>query len=138
MGAKKLCINGYVLTNSFFEKYLHIPLPIYEFILERIKSKIEKKDTHFRVPIAAGARLEATLLFLVTGRSYSRLQYLNRIEKKHAREAAEEPSLFHHLSVDAANQASLMYDAWKRNKVNLTPRLAHSDPLSIEARISIK
>ena len=81
MGAKKLCINGYVLTNSFFEKYLHIPLPIYEFILERIKSKIEKKDTHFRVPIAAGARLEATLLFLVTGRSYSRLQYLNRIEK---------------------------------------------------------
>ena len=26
-----------------------------EFILERLKSKIEKEDTHFRVPIAAGA-----------------------------------------------------------------------------------
>ena len=43
-----------------------------------------------------------------------------------------------HLSFDAANQASFMYDAWKRNKVYLTPDLAHSDPLSIEARISIK
>ena len=28
--------------------------------------------------------------------------------------------------------------AWKGNKVNLTPGLAHRDPLSIEARISIK
>ena len=43
-----------------------------------------------------------------------------------------------HLSFDAANQASLMYDAWKGNKVNLTTGLAHSDPPSIEARISIK
>ena len=66
---------------QLFQKYLHIPFPIYEFILERIKSKIEKQDTHFRVPITAGARLEATLLFLVTGHSFSRLQYLNRIEK---------------------------------------------------------
>ena len=44
----------------------------------------------------------------------------------------------HRLSVDAVNQASLMFDAWKGNKVNLTPGLAHRDPLSFEARISIK
>ena len=42
------------------------------------------------------------------------------------------------LSVDAANQASLMFDAWKGNKVNLTPGLAHRHPLSFEARMSIK
>ena len=42
------------------------------------------------------------------------------------------------LSIDAADQANLMFDAWKGNKVKLTPGLAHRDLLSFEARISIK
>ena len=40
------------------------------------------------------------------------------------------------LSVDAANQVSLMRG--RENKVNLTPGLSQRDPLSFEARISIK
>ena len=37
------------------------------------------------------------------------------------------------LSFDAADQASLMLDACKRNNVKMTPGLVRSDPASIDA-----
>lgn len=62
-----------------FKKYLRIPLPTFELLLEKVTPLIEKEDTHLRASIPAGARLEATLLFPTSGLSYSRLQFETRI-----------------------------------------------------------
>ena len=55
--------------------------PTFEFILSKVRPKIEKIDTDLREAIDAGARLEATLLYLITGDTYSRLQYMTRIHQ---------------------------------------------------------
>ena len=65
--------------NEIFKKYLRIPLPTFEFLLEKVRPIIEKEDTHLRAAIPAGARLEATLLYLITGLPYARLQFHTRI-----------------------------------------------------------
>jgi len=87
---------------QLFQKYLHIPLPMYEFLYYIY---IYIWTLHKLCPnaTARGGYIRADRLL-----------------------------------VDTYNQASLMFDAWKGNKVNLTPGLAHSDPLLIEARIFIK
>ena len=64
---------------DIFKKYLRISLPTFELLLEKVTPFIEKEDTHLRDSIPAGARLEATLLFLISGLSYSRLQFETRI-----------------------------------------------------------
>ena len=64
---------------QLFEKYLK--LPVFDFILKRITPIVEKQETHLRQTISPGARLEATLLFLITGDYYSRLQHLTRIHQ---------------------------------------------------------
>ena len=66
---------------DLFEKYLKLPVPIFDFILKRITPIIKNHDTHLRETISPGARLEATLLFLITGDYYSRLQHLTRIHE---------------------------------------------------------
>ncbi|XP_074026096.1 uncharacterized protein isoform X2 [Leptinotarsa decemlineata] len=54
----------------------------FRFILDKIKSKIEKQDTHLRRCISAEERLAVTLRFLATGDSYTSLQYLFKISKQ--------------------------------------------------------
>ena len=61
--------------------YLKLPVPVFDFILKRITPIVEKQETHLRQTISPGARLEATLLFLITGDYYSRLQHLTRIHE---------------------------------------------------------
>ena len=68
------------LRQNLFNKYLRIPIATYDFILERITLYI-KKDTHLRQATPAGARLQATLLYLITGDYYSRLQHFTRIHE---------------------------------------------------------
>ncbi|XP_064119009.1 uncharacterized protein LOC135224014 [Macrobrachium nipponense] len=51
-------------------------------LLAKVQYRIEKQDTNMRDSISALARLEATLLFLSTGASYSSLQYSTRISKQ--------------------------------------------------------
>ena len=67
------------LKFEFFKQFLRIPLPTFQLLLEKIRPLIEKQDTHLRAAIPVGARLEATLLFLITGLPYARLQFHARI-----------------------------------------------------------
>ena len=64
-----------------FFHYLKMPKPIFYFLLRKIEPYIKKQDTVMRESICAGARLEATLLFLTSGASYTQLQYHTRISK---------------------------------------------------------
>ena len=43
---------------------------------------VQKEETHLRTPISPGARLEATLLYLITGIPYSRLAFQTRISEQ--------------------------------------------------------
>lgn len=65
--------------DAIFSNYLRLSLPLFESLLEKVKNHIEKQDTPMRNAIPSGARLEATLLFLITGMNYSRLQYSVRM-----------------------------------------------------------
>ena len=84
---------------ELFEKYLKLPVPVFDFILRRITPIIEKQETHLRQTISPGARLEATLLFLITGEHYSRLQHLTRIHEStfFAESLRRNSSTFHYL-----------------------------------------
>ena len=62
-----------------FRKYLRMPSTAFYFILDAINPLISKQNTTMRESIPSGAKLEATLLFLATGMSYSRLEYHTRI-----------------------------------------------------------
>ena len=74
----KDCYGGLFLElyseSEIFKQYLRIPQSTFQLLLERVRPIIEKQDTHLRAAIPAGARLEATLLYLVTGVSYSLLK----------------------------------------------------------------
>ena len=59
-------------TPNDFRNYLRI-------LLQSLKPIIEKENTLLRDSISAGARLEATLLYLASGSPYSRLEYRIRI-----------------------------------------------------------
>ena len=73
--------------------YLKLPVPVFDFILKRITPIVEKQETHLRQTISPGARLEATLLFLITGDYYSRLQHLTRIHESTSSHSAHGQSL---------------------------------------------
>ena len=59
-----------------------MPVAAFNLILERVAPIIEREETVMREPISPGARLEATLRFLATGKSYADLQYSTRISKQ--------------------------------------------------------
>jgi len=67
------------LETHLFQMYMRLPVPIFYFILEKIRSRIERQDTHLRMSIGAATRFEITLLYLISGVPYSRLQYQTRI-----------------------------------------------------------
>ena len=64
-----------------FHNYIRLPVNVFHSLLNKIKPLIEREDTTMRQSISAGARLEATLLFLATGCTFTRLQYLTRISR---------------------------------------------------------
>ena len=64
---------------QLFLNYLRMTPDLFSFLLNKITPIIAKKDSHLRESIAPGARLEATLLFLANGMSYSSLRYSTRI-----------------------------------------------------------
>ena len=65
-----------------FNNYMRMDPDTFYRLLEKVQQRIEKQDTNMRDSISAEARLEATLLFLSTGASYSSLQYSTRISKQ--------------------------------------------------------
>ena len=67
--------------DDLFTKYLRLSLPLFEFLLSKIELKIVKQDTNMRSAIPAAARLECTLLYLITGINFSRRQYFVRISQ---------------------------------------------------------
>ncbi|XP_018025075.1 putative nuclease HARBI1 [Hyalella azteca] len=58
-----------------------MPTNTFYYILDKVTPLISREDTHLRRSISAGARLEATLIYLATGASYTRLQFHTRISK---------------------------------------------------------
>lgn len=64
-----------------FRNYMRLPVTVFHTLLEKIRPLIERQDTKMRQSVSAGARLEATLLFLATGCSFTRLQYHTRISR---------------------------------------------------------
>lgn len=65
-----------------FHHYMRMDPDTFYRLLAKAQHRIEKQDTNMRDFISALARLEATLLFLSTGASYSSLQYSTRISKQ--------------------------------------------------------
>ena len=65
-----------------FHHYMRMDPDTFYRLLGKVQHRIEKQDTNMRDSISALARLEATLLFLSTGASYSSLQYFTRISKQ--------------------------------------------------------
>ena len=56
-------------SNSFL-KYLRMEPAIFNFILNKVAPFIKKQDTVLRESISAGARLEATLLWMAQGKYF--------------------------------------------------------------------
>ena len=69
------------LSDSDFFSYLRMPTNIFYYIHDKVTPFISREDTHLRESIPAGARLEATLIYLATGASYARLEFHTRISK---------------------------------------------------------
>ena len=64
--------------SEFFSKYMRLS-PMFQKILDKFSSKIPRENTALRNSVSAGARLEATMLYLSSGLNYSRLQYQTMI-----------------------------------------------------------
>ena len=56
-----------------FENHLRMPPSAFNSLLSKIEPLIARQNTTMRECISAGARLEATLIFLATGMSYAKL-----------------------------------------------------------------
>lgn len=65
--------------NISYENFIRMSKTCYDDLLEKITSRIKKKDTHLRKAISPSERLTLTLRFLATGDSYQSLGYLFRI-----------------------------------------------------------
>ena len=74
-------------SEKLYHKYLCMPVPVFDLLLSRVQPYIERQDTVFRKCIPPGARLEATLLFLLSGMNYTKLQMetRNNVRKNCAR-----------------------------------------------------
>ena len=71
--------NGY---EKDFINYMRMDPNTFNRLLTLVTPAINKQDTTMRMSIPAEARLEATLLYLSTGCSYTYLQYTTRISKQ--------------------------------------------------------
>ncbi len=65
-----------------FTSYLRIDPNTFYKLLAKVKPYIQKQDTRMRDSVTAAARLEATLIFLSHGCTYTFLQYTARISKQ--------------------------------------------------------
>lgn len=65
-----------------FINYMRMDPYTFHRLLVKVKPVISKQDTNMRASIPAEARLEATLIFLSTGCSYTSLHYTTRISKQ--------------------------------------------------------
>ena len=67
--------------SALFKQYMRIPLPTFQLLMDKIRPYIDRHDTHLLAAIPVRARLEATLLYLITGDHYSHLQIQTWISK---------------------------------------------------------
>ena len=81
LGSYASLFNDLRMNPKIFRKYLHLPIELFDLIVEKVKPSIERMDTAMRSAIPVGARVEATLLYLVEGIPCSRLQFSTRISE---------------------------------------------------------
>ena len=62
--------------------YIRMDPNTFHKLLEKVTPFIAKNDTNMRESVTPEARLEATLIFLSSGCSYTFLQYVTRISKQ--------------------------------------------------------
>ena len=64
---------------KLYKNFTRIDRQLFDEIVERVTSYIEKKRTWWRKPIPPGLRVAVTLRLLATGDSYKSLQYSFRV-----------------------------------------------------------
>lgn len=62
-----------------FRQFIRLSVDRFDFLLEKVRPVISKKDTNMRKAISAETRLLITLRYLSTGDSYRSLMYLFRV-----------------------------------------------------------
>lgn len=62
-----------------FRQFIRLSVDQFDFLLEKVRPVISKKDTNMRKAISAETRLLITLRYLSTGDSYRSLMYLFRV-----------------------------------------------------------
>ena len=70
MGAIQELQHGY---EQDFKNYMRMSVSTFYTLLAKVEPYIRKQDTNMKHSITAEARLEATLIFLATGCTYSAL-----------------------------------------------------------------
>lgn len=76
-------LNTMLRTNDpeLFNNFLRMDASDFDLLLELVRPRIEKKDTHLRKSISAAERLAVTLRFLASGDSYGSLMFLFQMSK---------------------------------------------------------
>lgn len=69
------------LGPEFYRQFTRISENGFKFIVEKIRNRIEKQDTHYRDAISAEERLSVALKYLAAGDLYFTLCSLFRISK---------------------------------------------------------
>lgn len=65
-----------------FNNFVRMSFGDFEYLIQKVSPKIEKRDTDFREAIPVKIRLAITLRFLSTGDSYRSLHYLFKISSQ--------------------------------------------------------